>query len=220
LYEYEFQWWHHRSEEELIEKFRDRLRNKITFPKICAVGDSHSAFITEYTLPNLNLTGLFEYVENPWPRARGGSWKGKMNKYKCDICFVQVSQWPSSYIAGGNPFPYAEYHAKLKEHVESILIANPRATVYLPTADQNPLMARIAVCEDWRAPTFMDGRSHVHQMIVNELNTSQVKYLDTNFIIYTHWDGHPDWQHLMEIVRKYKTLYVAAVMFGEREWLE
>lgn len=218
LYEYEFQWNMKVSEEELVEKFRQRQRDK-SIPRICAVGDSHSRKMVRKTLPRLNLTGLYvDWITSFFPDPN--RIQKKIKDYNCDVFFVQVSQWPSGFHSGGHPFSIAKYHEKLKLHVQNILEFNPNARIYLPTGDQCPLNARVIQCEDWRAPTLVDAYSYVHQMIEQELNTSQVKYLDTNFIISTHWDGHSDWQHLMEIVRARKTIYMSAIMLGETEWFE
>mmetsp|Transcript_24146 Transcript_24146/g.59109 ORF Transcript_24146/g.59109 Transcript_24146/m.59109 type:complete len:529 (+) Transcript_24146:124-1710(+) len=223
LHEYDFQWnMPLLSEKQLVQKLRQRQRDanddKATIPKICAIGDSHSRTMVERSLPALNLTGLFEFVQSNWIRPDAIVERiRRSNNTNCDHFFVQVGQWPASFRTGGHPFSFGTYYTRLKAQVENILAYNPNAKVYLPTIDQNPLMAKINNCSDWRTPTMLDGYSHMNKMIANELG-SRVEYLDTNFIIYTHWDGHPDWQHLLEEVRYRKTLYMAAIMLGETEW--
>ena len=84
----------------------------------------------------------------------------------------------------------------MKQHVENVLDVlqnKPKAKVFLPTVDQCPLSGRVNACNDWRNPTVLDGYSKVLQIIERDLNTSRVVYVDTNFIIYTHHDGMPDW---------------------------
>ena len=218
LFEYEFQWKMKVSEQELLEKLRERQHTSPdgkSPPKLCAVGDSHSRYMHDRSLPKLNITGLFDYVKSPWIHGIASNVK----KHKCDVLFVLAGLYPASF-ATSHPYSFGKYHRQLKQQVQSILKFNPNAIIYLPTIDQGPLMARINQCTDWRTPTMLDGYSYVNQMIEKELNTKQVKYLDTNFIIYSHWDGHHDWQHLLEIVRSRKTIYIAAIMLGETEWFE
>lgn len=207
------------SEEKLVEKLRQRLRDKNT-PRICSVGDSHSHYISKFTLPLLNLTELVpQHIATSFPNP--DKIIELLSEFeKCDVYFTHVAQWPASWYAGKSPFSFGKYYEKVKQHVENILKFNPNATVYLPTAEQCPLMWKINQCKDWRAPTLMDGYSHVLQMIEKDLNTPQVKYIDTNFIIYTHWDGAPDWQHLPEVVRTRKAIYLLSVLLGETKWFE
>ncbi|CAJ1951932.1 unnamed protein product [Cylindrotheca closterium] len=222
LPEYEFQWGMNISESGLIERFRERLNDNSThFPKICGIGDSHSRYMTGRSLRALNLEGMMLYVGTTWPDP--DKIQKRLKGKKCEKLFVQVGQWPASHYSPGGPFSFGKYHEKLKLHVQNVLKTienNPIGTVYLPTLDQCPLMGRITACTDWRSPATMDGYSLCNQMIEQELNTSRVKYVDTNFIIYTHWDGHGDWQHLQETVRSRKTIFMAAIMLGELDGLD
>lgn len=217
LYEYEFQWNMNVSEQTIVERLRHRLHsNDSRLPNVCALGDSHSLYMKGITLPLLNLTGLFSYVRSVWFSPKKIT--KIISEFNCDIFFVQVGQWPASHKSGGYPFSFRKYHDKLKQMLEKILEYNPKAIIYLPTIDQTPLMSCVNECIDWRTPTLLDGYSYVNQMVVKELNMDQVKYMDTNFIINTHWDGGTDWQHLMEIVRSRKTIYASAIMLGETQW--
>jgi hypothetical protein len=115
---------------------------------------------------------------------------------KCNKVFIQIGQWAPSWYTQNNPFSFAKYHYRLKKLIQKalkVLESKPDAKIFLPTIDQNPLMGRVNACNDWRIPTVLDSYSFVNQMIKRELNTSKVEYIDINFIIYTHWDGHPDW---------------------------
>ncbi|KAL3926917.1 MAG: hypothetical protein SGBAC_013288 [Bacillariaceae sp.] len=216
LSQYEFQWNTSFPEEQLIERLRQRQRDD-NIPKICAIGDAHSRTMVERSLPALNLTGLFDYVQSNW--IAPDKIVERISRHDCDHFFVQVGQWPASFWTRGHPFSFGKYYLRLKAHVENILAHNPNAKVYLPTIDQGPLMAKVNNCSDWRTPTMLNGYSHLNQVIANELG-SRVEYVDNNFIIRTHWDGHPDWQHLLEKVRRTKALYMAAVMLGETEWFQ
>ena len=219
LYEYEFQWNMKLSEDELLEKLRQRLNsNDNSLPEICGIGDSHTRLMYFPTLSNLNLKGLFTYVKTPWPSP--DQIVDMIAKENCDVFISQVGQWPASFLSRPRPFSFGKYYSQLKEHVQNILTFNPNATIYLPTVDQGPITASVGNLKDWRTPTLLDGYSYVNQMIQKELNTSQVRYVDTNFIIHTHWGGNTDWYHLMEIVRARKTIYMAAIMLGETAWFE
>mmetsp|Transcript_34301 Transcript_34301/g.83231 ORF Transcript_34301/g.83231 Transcript_34301/m.83231 type:complete len:627 (-) Transcript_34301:279-2159(-) len=219
LPEYEFQWRMTITEVELIERLRKRLRDKSKrLPKICAIGDSHSRMMEERSLPQLNLTGIFDFIQSYWvaPRKIGP----KVVTAQCEKIFVQIGQWAPSWYTKGQPFSFAKYHKKMKQHVENalkVLENKTDAKIYLPTIDQGPLMGRVNACNDWRTPTVLDGYSRVLQIIERDLavNTSKVEYIDTNFIISTHWDGHPDWAHLLEDVRYRKTIYIVALILGE-----
>lgn len=221
LPEYQFQWRMKISEEDLVERLRKRLHDKAkSFPKICAVGDSHSRLMEERSLPQLNLTGMFEFVQHYW--IAPDKITPKIVNRKCDKVFIQIGQWPPSWYTKGNPTSFAKYHRKMKEHVQNtlkVLESKPDAKIYLPSIDQGPLMGRVNDCNDWRIPTVLDAYSFVNQLIERELNTSRVEYIDINFIVYTHWDGHPDWAHLHEDVRYRKTIYIAALILGELEGL-
>eukprot|EP00526_Cylindrotheca_closterium_P009839 CAMPEP_0113638190 /NCGR_PEP_ID=MMETSP0017_2-20120614/19997_1 /TAXON_ID=2856 /ORGANISM="Cylindrotheca closterium" /LENGTH=417 /DNA_ID=CAMNT_0000549267 /DNA_START=502 /DNA_END=1751 /DNA_ORIENTATION=+ /assembly_acc=CAM_ASM_000147 len=198
LPEYEFQWGLNLTESGLINRLQQRLNDKSThLPKICAVGDSHSQFMTDFTLPLLNLTGMFEWTKYRWPnpKAIAHTLKGK----NCDKVFVQIGQWPAAIKSGSNPFSFGKYHEEMRQHVQNTLTTlenNTIGMVYLPTLDQCPLMGIINTCQDWRTPTTMDSYTFVNQLMIQELDTARVKHVDTNFIIYPHWDGHTDWQHL------------------------
>mmetsp|Transcript_17412 Transcript_17412/g.42676 ORF Transcript_17412/g.42676 Transcript_17412/m.42676 type:complete len:565 (+) Transcript_17412:74-1768(+) len=221
LPEYEFQWGLNLTESELLTRLRQRLNDSSTsLPKICAVGDSHSRYMTKHTLPFLNLTGMFTYIRSNWPDPNNIA--RRLKGENCDKLFVQVGQWPASFYANP-PFSFGTYYDKVKLHVQNILKTlenNPNGMVYLPTLDQGPLMGRIDNCSDWRTPTMMDGYSFVNQMIEKELNTTRVKYVDINFIIYPLWDGHVDWQHLLDDARYRKTIYMTALMLGELDGLD
>mmetsp|Transcript_2138 Transcript_2138/g.4833 ORF Transcript_2138/g.4833 Transcript_2138/m.4833 type:complete len:181 (-) Transcript_2138:396-938(-) len=150
-----------------------------------------------------------------WPAQNAIA--NKLKNSKCERLFVQIGQWPASHYMYP-PFSFGLYYEKMKQHVQNILTFledNPDGMVYLPTLDQGPLIGKVNGCSDWRTPTRMDGYSFVYQLIAQELNPAKVKYIDNNFILYTHWDGHPDWQHLVPDVRYQKTLYMAAIMLGE-----
>mmetsp|Transcript_34305 Transcript_34305/g.83245 ORF Transcript_34305/g.83245 Transcript_34305/m.83245 type:complete len:472 (-) Transcript_34305:481-1896(-) len=195
LPEYEFQWRMNISEEDLIAKLRKRQHDvSKDFPKICAVGDSHSRLMLERSLPQLRLSGIFEYIKQSWIRPYKIA--PEIVDRKCDQVFMQIGQWAPSWYTRNNPYSFAKYHDRLKKHIQKalkVLESKPGAKIYLPTIDQNPLMGRVNACNDWRTPTVLDSYSFVNQMIKRELNMSKVEYIDINFIIYTHWDGHPDW---------------------------
>ncbi|CAJ1962048.1 unnamed protein product [Cylindrotheca closterium] len=226
LPEYEFQWGLNITTTgdgaELIDRLRQRMHENSTFPKMCAVGDSHSKRMVRDTLPVANLTGMFRYIGSNWPQP--GQIEAKLSGSGCEKLFVQIGQWPASIHTGGNPFKFGKYHDQVKEHVQNILKTienNTDGMIYLPTLDHSPLNGRITRCTDWRTPPTMDGYSFVNQLIEHELkNTSKVKYIDTSFIIYTHWDGPQDWQHLAEDVRYEKTLFMAALLLGELDGLD
>mmetsp|Transcript_17409 Transcript_17409/g.42659 ORF Transcript_17409/g.42659 Transcript_17409/m.42659 type:complete len:472 (+) Transcript_17409:394-1809(+) len=222
LPEYEFQWGLNLTESGLITRLQQRLKDTSTYlPKICAVGDSHSRYMTRWSLSALNLTGMFQNVGSNWPDPN--NIESKLEGMHCERLFVQVGQWPASFQTRGHPFSFGKYHDQVKQHVQNILKTlenNPNGMVYLPTLDQGPLMGRIDNCSDWRTPTMMDGYSFVNQMIEKELNTTRVKYVDINFIIYPLWDGHVDWQHLLDDARYRKTIYMTALMLGELDGLD
>ena len=148
----------------------------------------------ERSLRQLNLTGIFEFIQSYWiaPRAIAH----KVVRAKCDKLFVQIGQWAPSWYTRGKPFSFEKYHKQMKGHVGNalkVLENNTDAKIFLPTIDQGPLTARVNACNDWRTPTVQDGYSKVLQVIERELNTSRVEYIDTNFIIYSAYDGHGDW---------------------------
>ena len=197
LPEYEFQWRMNIMEEELVERLNKRLHDASKrLPKICGIGDSHSRMMEERSLPQLNLTGIFDFLQSYWVAPRNIA--GKVRKAKCDKIFVQIGQWAPSWYTKGKPFSFEKYHKKMKLFMENalkVLENNTNAKIYLPTIDQGPLMARVNACNDWRTPTVQDAYSKVLQIIQRDLaaTTGKVEYIDTNFIIYTHWDGHLDW---------------------------
>lgn len=221
LPEYKFQWRMNITEAELVERLRKRLHSaSMPFPKICAVGDSHSRMMFDRSLPQLNLTGLFHFVQSYWIVPR--KIRAKIRKTQCDRIFIQIGQWPPSWYTQGKPFSFDKYYKKMKAHVENTLAElenKTEARIYLPTIDQGPLMGLINDCKDWRTPTVLNGYSMVNQMIERDLNTTKVKYMDINFIISTHWDGGLDWGHLLEDVRYRKTIYMTALILGELEGL-
>lgn len=199
LPEYEFQWGEKRNETQIVASLREVYRQtRGSYPPICVVGDSHSRFVTTRSVKALGVRGIMRYVKHQWPGVYSfnTSIEDKLQENKCEIVIIQIGQWPASWIAGGEPFSFGRYYSEMKALVETtskVLRDVPNSKIYLPALDLGPLMGAVNVCKDWRTPTVMDAYSYVLQMIASETKNVNVEYIDTNFIIQTHWDGDPDW---------------------------
>ncbi|CAJ1970281.1 unnamed protein product [Cylindrotheca closterium] len=111
LPEYQFQCRMNITEEDLIAKLRKRQQDAST-EKICAVGDSHRRLMLERSLPQLRLTGMFEYIKQSWIRTYKIA--PEIVDRKCDQVFMQIGRWTPSWYTRNTPFSFAKYHYRLK----------------------------------------------------------------------------------------------------------
>ncbi|CAJ1937850.1 unnamed protein product [Cylindrotheca closterium] len=219
LPQYDFQWGMNTTDSELTTRIQHVFRNESSrLPFFCAIGDSHSRFVVMRSVKQLEVRGLMTFIRHQWPNASAIG--PKMLQKNCGVVIIQIGQWPASISSGGYPFSFARYYNEMKLHVQAVLDAVkdiPHAKVYLPSVDLGPLMGAINLCRDWRTPTVLGAYSFVLQLIASELNNPKLEYIDTRFIIETHWDGGPDWLHLQEEVRLRKTMYILAIAMAEIE---
>lgn len=197
LPEYEFHWGEKRKESEVVASLHDVYYNQswsATHKKICVVGDSHSRFVVTRSAKALGVRGIMVYVKQQWPDPF--SIQSKLLERHCESVLIQIGQWQASWIAGSDPFSFGRYYTQMRVLVDTILkvleygnVTNPK--IYLPTHDLSPLMGAVNACKDWRTPTVMSTYSYILQLIASEFEN--VEFIDTNFIIQTHWDGNPDW---------------------------
>lgn len=82
--------------------------------------------------------------------------------------------------------------------LSSITEALPDVPVFARSINYNPLGSLIGGCKptDWRSPLVIDGYNTAIRHVVDSIQSKNLSFIDTNFLVGPVWDSASDWCHL------------------------
>mmetsp|Transcript_5028 Transcript_5028/g.10170 ORF Transcript_5028/g.10170 Transcript_5028/m.10170 type:complete len:501 (+) Transcript_5028:157-1659(+) len=182
---------------------------------LCFVGQSHAREMAREIrlwLESWNVTNISaKHVDRArYPNEVTKSYiQEYTTKFKCSKSIIAAGQWSAAKlpVIKKPPTTFLKYYGEVREMIQNLKAMNTTG-VYLRSIHYNALGDVKIKCppEDWRSPPVIDGFNRMIRILVE---TMDVPFIDTNFIIGPMWDSGGDFCHYRnDKVARAEALYI------------